>query len=80
MVSQRQIRLHFRRKNQGTHLCQAWEKISNDVVIHSFDVCSIATDNAEKISCRRSELTDTFAEESNANINDINNDDEIDVL
>ena len=49
-------------------------------MIHSFDVCSIATDNAEKIACRRSELTDTFAEESNANINDINNDDEIDVL
>ena len=55
-------------------------KVSKDVVIKLFEVCSITTDNVEKISCIQNALSDSYAEKSIADMNDIIDDDENDIL
>ena len=36
-------------------IVQAWNEVSKDIIINSFDVCGITTDNASKISRLRNE-------------------------
>ena len=40
---------------QVKRIVQAWNKVSKDIIINSFDVCGKTTDNASKISCLRNE-------------------------
>ena len=55
---------------QITWVVQAWGKVSKEVIINSFDVRGITTDNAAKIPCLRKEH-DTDTEESIGNLGDL---------
>ena len=60
---------------QITWVVQAWGKVSKEVIIISFDVCGITTDNAAKIPCLRKEHGGADTEESTGNLGDIIDDD-----
>ena len=45
---------------QITWVVQAWGKVSKEVIINSYDVCGITTDNAAKIPCLRKEHDDAI--------------------
>ena len=53
---------------------EAWNKVSTDIIINSFDVCGITTDDATKILCLRNEQNEADDEEVTGNLNDIIND------
>ena len=61
-----------------TWVVQAWGKISKEVIINSFDVCRITTDNATKILCLRKEHGGADTEESTGtgNLGDIIDEDD----
>ncbi|CAK8671192.1 unnamed protein product [Clavelina lepadiformis] len=63
---------------QITWVVQAWGKVSKEVIINSFDVRGITTDNAAKIPCLRKEHGDADTEESTGNLCDIIEDDDND--
>ena len=52
---------------------QAWGKVSKEVIINSFDVCGITTDNAAKMFCPQKEHGGADTEESTGtgNLGDI---------
>ena len=53
---------------------EAWNKVSMDIIINSFDVCGITTDDAIKILCLHNEQNEADDEEVAGNLNDIIND------
>ena len=53
---------------------EAWNKVLTDIIINSFDVCGITTNDATKILCLRNEQNDADDEEVTGNLNDIIND------
>ena len=67
---------------QITWVVQAWGKVSKEVIINSFDVCGITTDNAAKIPCLRKEHGGVDTEESTGtgNLGDIIDEDDNDII
>ena len=65
---------------QITWVVQAWGKVSKEVIINSFDVCGITTDNVAKIPCLRKEHGGADTEESTGigNLGDIIDEDDND--
>ena len=63
-----------------TWVVQAWGKVSKEVIINSFDVCGITTDNTAKILCLRKEHGGVDTEESTSpgNLGDIIDEDDND--
>ena len=67
---------------QITWVVQAWGKVSKEVIINSFDVGGITTNNAAKISCLRKEHGGADTEESTGtgNLGDIIDEDDNDII
>jgi len=61
---------------QITWVVQAWGKVSKEVIINSFDVCGITTDNAAKIPCLQKKHDAADTEESTSDLGDIIDDDD----
>ena len=53
---------------------QSWNKVSTNIIINSFDVCGITTDDETKILCLHNEQNEADDEEVAGNLNDIIND------